>query len=37
MIRPVAVGLFALACGATATSTAQDLEQGRADPVLLWP
>lgn len=37
MIRPVAVGLFALAfaCGDPAISTAQDLEQGRADPLLL--
>ena len=37
MIRAVAVGLFALAwaCGAPVTSAAQDLEPGRADPLLL--
>lgn len=37
MIRPVAVGLFALACacGAPAISIAQDLAQGRGDPLLL--
>jgi hypothetical protein len=37
MTCPVAVGLFALACtcGAPATSTAQDVEQGWADPLLL--
>ena len=37
MIRTVAVGLLALAwaCGIPMTSTAQDLEQDRADPLLL--
>jgi hypothetical protein len=37
MIRPAAVGLFALACtcGAPALSIAQDLEQGRGDPLVL--
>ena len=33
MVRPAAVGLFAmmLTCGGSATSTAQELESGRAD------
>lgn len=37
MIRPAAVGLFAMACacGAPALSIAQDLEQARGDPLLL--